>query len=154
MKRFRFSLESVRTLREQKEREAKRRYAAAVRVCDEIASRQHRIELELESCWAFAREQMIARTAALTLASTNAFADALEQRLQKVKDELRVSRQQLELAWQALLHATRDRDALDHYRDKLHRLHCRAEQSEEQKFLDELAGRSEPVLDLQPINPL
>jgi flagellar export protein FliJ len=78
MKRFRFALDSVRTLREQKEREAQQRYAAAIRDCEEAASRLRLLTLEVESCWGFLREQMVARTSAVALAHGRAYALALE----------------------------------------------------------------------------
>lgn len=142
MKRFRFPLESVRVLREQKEREARRQYAVTVRACQEVAGRLQAVELELESCWTFIREQLVARTSALALAHTNAYAGALQGRRMQAQAELRAAEQRVEKAWQALLLTRRDHDAMNHYRDKLLGVHRREERREEQKFLDELGGRS------------
>ena len=142
MKRFRFPLESVRTLREQKEREARQQYAATVRACNEVVSRLQIVNLELESCWIFVREQLVARTAALALAHASSYAGALEERQRKIQAELHAAQARVEAAWQALLCATRARETLDRYHDKLLRVHRREAQREEQKFLDELGGRA------------
>lgn len=141
MKRFRFALEPVLTLREQKEQQAQQGYARAVRACEEIASRLQALRLEMEACWMFLREELIAGTSALALAHTRAFVCALEEREKKLLAELQAAREKVQQAWQALLAATRDHDALENFRNKLFRSHQRDVGRAEQKFLDELAGR-------------
>jgi flagellar export protein FliJ len=142
MKRFRFALESVRTLREQKEREAQQRYAERVRACQAAATRLQVLELERESCWRLVREQVLARTTAQALAHSGAYAGAIEERRQQAQADLRAAQQRLEEAQAVLNRASRDHDGMKRHRDKLLRAHRRAEERGEQKFLDELGGRA------------
>lgn len=156
MKRFQFSLQPVLTLREQKEQQAQQVYAQAVRVCEDIASRIQLLRQEIEACWATEREELLAGTSALVLAQGHAFLCALEDRQKTLNAELKAARARAQQAWQALVVATRDRDALDHFRDKMFSAHQRNAAREEQKFLDELAGRmasgsrrQQPTLDME-----
>jgi flagellar export protein FliJ len=141
MKRFRFPLQSVHALREQKERAAQQRFADALRECEGAAARAQRISLQLESCWAVARADLRARTTTLDLARTSAYASLLEEHRKRATAEWHAAQRRVEDARQVLLRTTRDRDVLDHYRDKLLRIHQREARRDEQKQLDEVGGR-------------
>ena len=145
MKRFRFPLESVRALREHKEREAQQRYAAAIRASEEAARRLEVLSLELESCWSTLREQLVARTSAQALARGNAYAAVLEERRRQLTAALRTAQERVELTWRSLVAAARDRTMLDRYRQRLLQRHGGAVLREEQKTLDEIGCRRAAV---------
>jgi flagellar export protein FliJ len=140
MKRFRFPLESVRTLREHKEREAQQHYAAAIRASEEAARRLQVLTLEMESCWGALREQLVALTSVAALAHGQAYAAVLEERRRHLAAALLTARERVEQAWRSLAGAARDRSALEHYRTRLLLRHRGAAQMEEQKHLDEVGG--------------
>jgi flagellar export protein FliJ len=139
MKPFRFSLQPLRVLREQTERTAQQRYAEALRDCEAAAARVEAAGTELANAWKRLRQQLTAGLTANDLMSARAWINVLEFRLRERTNELEAARQVVDAAWQELMHATRDREALDHFHDKRRRQYDRAVLQEEQKNLDELA---------------
>jgi flagellar FliJ protein len=139
MKPFHFSLQSLRILREQQERSAQQQYAAALRACEEAAARVQAASAELTACWTKLRDKMAAGVAGLELLRARAWCNVLELRLKERAADLEQARLAVDAAWKAMLQATRNREALDRYRDKRRAAHDRQAQREEQKNLDELA---------------
>jgi flagellar export protein FliJ len=141
MKRFRFPLESVRVVREQRERQAMQNYAAAIRAAEAVARRLQALNGRLEECRVYLRGQLAAGSSGRGLAHTRAFVSLLEEGQQKLEIERRAAQAQLQQAWRVLLAATRDCQALDRYHDRLLRVHLGHQAREEQKTLDELGAR-------------
>jgi flagellar export protein FliJ len=149
MKPFRFSLQPLRVLREQKEQTAQQRYAEALRVCETAAERVRIASNELAANWKLLRDTMSAGVTGLDLLRTRAWCNVLELRLKERTGILEKARLAVDAVWREMMNATRDREALDHYYDKCRRAHDRVTQREEQKRLDELAlrpGRTPSVL--------
>jgi len=139
MKPFQFSLQPLRVLREQQERTAQQAYATALRVCQEAAARVQAASSELTACWTKLRDKMCAGVVGLELLRARAWCNVLELRLKERATALEQARLAVDGAWKAMLQATRDREALDRYREKRRASHQRQAQREEQKQLDELA---------------
>jgi flagellar export protein FliJ len=141
MKRFRFTLESVRTLREHKLREAQLHYAGALRACEEVSRRLQQLDQELEGCWELLRQELASHTPAQALARTSAYGRLLEERRKGVQAQWQAAQQRAAQAAQGLALATRDCEALVHYRAKLFRVHTLGLHKEEQKLLDDIGVR-------------
>jgi flagellar export protein FliJ len=139
MKPFQFSLQPLRILREQQERAAQQAYAGALRVCEEAAARVQSASAELTACWTTLRDKMSAGVVGLELLRARAWCNVLELRLKERAAALEQARLGVDAAWKAMLQATREREALDRYRDKRRATYERQQQREEQKSLDELA---------------
>lgn len=141
MKSFRFPLQSLRVLREQKEQTAQKHYAEVLRACEDAAARVKAAGDELSASWNALGQELAAGVTAMELLRTRAWCNALELRLKERTGLLEQARLAVDKVWQEMLNATRDREALDRYYKKNRRAHDRKVQVEEQKQLDELAMR-------------
>ena len=142
MKSFRFPLQSLRVLREQKEQAAQKHYAEVLRACEDAAARVKAAGEELSASWTTLGKELGAGVTAMELLRTRAWCNALELRLKERTSVLEQARLAVDAVWQEMLNATRDREALDRYYKKSRRSHDRKAQSEEQKQMDELAMRT------------
>lgn len=141
MKSFRFPLQSLRVLREQKEQTAQKHYAEVLRACEDAAARVKAAGDELSASWNALGQELAAGVTAMELLRTRAWCNALELRLKERTGLLEQARLAVDKVWQEMLNATRDREALDRYYKKNRLAHDRKVQVEEQKQLDELAMR-------------
>lgn len=141
MKTFRFPLQSLRVLREQKEQAAQKHYAEVLRACEDAAARVKAASDELSASWNTLGQELAAGVTALELLRTRAWCNALELRLKERTTLLEKARLAVDTVWQEMLDATRDREALDRYYKKSRRAHDRKAQAAEQKQMDELAVR-------------
>jgi len=141
MKPFRFSLQSIRVLREQRERDAQQRFGKAMRICEEAAFQLQQASDELAAGWDSLCRELAAGVAAMKLLKVRAWCNVLEQRQKDRRARMLVARREMDEAWRDMMLATRDREALDRYHDKLRRKYDGAVQREEQKLLDELGVR-------------
>lgn len=139
MKPFRFSLQPLRVLREQKEQTTQQRYAQALRVCEQAAALVQSTSEELHDYWSTVGREIAAGVDGAQLLRARAWCNALEIRLKDRTATLEGARQQAETVWKELMQATRDREALDRFHHKRRHAHDRELQREEQKNLDELA---------------
>jgi flagellar export protein FliJ len=139
MKPFRFSLQSLRVLREQKEQEAQKRYADALRACETAAARVQAASEELTGCWQTLSKKLSSGVAATELLRARAWCNVLELRLRERATILEQARFAVDAVWHEMLLASRERESLDRLHDKKRRAHDREAQRLEQKTLDELA---------------
>ncbi len=139
MKLFKFPLESLRTLRQQKARIAQQHYARALAACDAAGAQLQRAEQELAAAWEQLVIQMSEGAAAAQILGRRNWCATLENRRHELQAALVEARRAAGTALQAMLAAVRNREALDRFRDKARRAHARATQREEQKNFDELA---------------
>jgi len=153
MKPFRFSLQSIRVLREQREREAQQRFAAAMRVCEAAALQLQMASDELASGWTALCDELAVGVTATQLLRTRAWCSVLELRQKECNAALARARRLMDDAWRAMTLCTRDRETLDRYHDKRRRAHEREANREEQKHLDELGIRRAAVPSLLPTSP-
>lgn len=139
MKPFRFSLQSLRALRQQHEQAVRERYAEKLRACEEAAARVQAASVELTSCWRTLSEKLGSGVTGHELLRTRAWCNVLELRVKERAAALEEARHAVDAVWQELLVATRDREILDRFYKKRHAAYVREAQREEQKTLDEVA---------------
>lgn len=139
MKAFRFPLQPLRIIREQKEREAQQRYAATLRACEEAAARVEAASVELTACWKTLRDHLTSGVAATELLRARAWCNVLELRMKERTTALETARHAVDAMWKEMMGASRDREALDRFHEKRRRAYDRDVQREHQKELDELA---------------
>jgi flagellar export protein FliJ len=150
MKPFRFSLQSLRVLRQHKERNAQQRFAEAMRVCEEAAFQLQEASDELAAGWTSLCEELAGGVSATRLLRTRSWCNVLEARQKDRAEALRSVRSAMDAAWREMMLATRDREALDRHHDKCRRAYERDAQREEQKRLDEIGIRRATVPELLP----
>lgn len=139
MKPFRFPLQTLRTLRQHKEEEAREKYAKTLRACEAAAAQVQAASVELTGCWKALCEKLAAGVAGDDLLRARAWCNVLELRVKERANALEQARHAVDGVWNELMEATRERETLDRFHDKRRRAYDRAEQREEQKALDELA---------------
>jgi flagellar export protein FliJ len=148
MKPFRFTLQSVRVIRERKEQAAQERYAAVLRE-HELATKQlEQANVQLAAGWEDLCQQVSLGAVASELRRARAWCAALETRQKERAAELQKARYTLDAASRELMVATRDRQAMDRLYDKHRAAHQLEAQREEQKILDEMGLRSKFGSDL------
>jgi flagellar export protein FliJ len=141
MKAFRFSLQSVRVIRERKEQVSQIAYADALRAHEAALERWQRASDALALGWEALCQQLSAGATATELRRARSWCSTLEARQNESAAELRRAKDALDTASRALMNAARDRQALDRLHDKCRRAYDRDAQREEQKRLDELGLR-------------
>lgn len=139
MKSFHFSLSALSVLREQQEQAAQKKYAEALRFCEEAAVRVQAASQELRACWRELTAKLSAGVSAVEFLRARAWCNVLELRLKERTNALEQARLKVDAVWQEMLAATRDRESLDRFHQKKRRAYDRQVQQAEQKELDELA---------------
>ena len=142
MKPFRFPLESLRVLRQQKEGIAQRHYAKMLAACDRAETHLQAAVAELAAGWKSLVHELANGAAAGEIMGVRMWCMALELRRNERQAALEEARRAAAKAFQEMLAAVREREALDHFHDKSRRAHDRAVQREEQKNFDEMAVQS------------
>jgi len=138
MKSFRFALQPLQLLREQKERVMQKRYVEALRASDEAAARLDAGTRELSAAWVALYEEVAGGITMDRLRQIRAWCSGLERRCEELTTALKSAQRAAQQAWREMALATRDREALDRLREKRRRAYDRAVQRDEQKQLDEM----------------
>jgi len=146
MKPFRFPLQVLRTLREQKEQAAQQHFAKALAASEAAAKRMHDNVRELEACWDLIKSSIQSAASGAEIARLRDFEGLLEQRHVELEGEWRVAATATEQAAAEMRAAMRDRKALEQLYERRRRAHELGVAREEQKALDELAGRNSTSL--------
>jgi flagellar export protein FliJ len=154
MKAFNFPLESLRTLRKQRERAAQQRYARALTVCDGAARVLQLAEEELKTGHAMLVGELEAGTTASRILQLRTWCTVLEIRRQECTAALAEAKRAATDALRLLTAAAREREALDRFHEKAHTQWQRAFQADEQKMFDELAVQRQaaPALEKTCLN--
>lgn len=142
MKPFRFPLESLRVLRKQKENLAQQHYANALTACDRAETDLQKTVAELTAGWDSLSQELANGIVAGKIIGTRTWWLVLEIRRNEHKAALDEAHHAAGKAFQEMLAAVRDREALDRFHDKSRRAHDCEAQREEQKNFDEMAVQS------------
>jgi flagellar export protein FliJ len=153
MKPFRFSLQSIRVLRQQKERNAQQLFAEAMRACEEAAFQLQEASDELAAGWSSLCEELSLGVTATRLLRTQSWCNLLEARQRERSAALQTAQRAMDAAWREMRLATRDRETLDRHHAKCRLAYDRAAQREEQKRLDELGIRRATIPGLLSSSP-
>jgi flagellar export protein FliJ len=139
MKAFNFPLESLRTLRKQRERAAQQRYARALTVCDGAARVLQLAEEELKTGHAMLVGELEAGTTASRILQLRTWCTVLEIRRNECSAAFAEAKRNANDAFRLMTAAAREREALDRFHEKARTLWQREFHADEQKMFDELA---------------
>ena len=139
MKAFHFPLESLRTLRKQRENAAQQSYARALAVCDGATRVLELAEDELAASHALLAKELTGGSMAERIVSLRTWCTVLEIRRNECAATLAEARRNAGEAFRVMTVAVREREALDRFHEKSQRQWQRAFYAEEQKMFDELA---------------
>lgn len=141
MKRFRFSLQAVRVLREREERSAREYFAHAVQARQNASLAVENSRSELD---AGRRELLALQTKGASIGAIRwslAHCGEREQQLLQNRNTLASAERQATDAWNKLLDARRQLDVVEKFYDRRREDYDRELRREEQKQLDEMSGR-------------
>ncbi len=152
MKAFNFPLESLRTLRKQRENVAQQCYARALAACDHARQLLQLADAKLRAGHAALVTELKAGAQAGRIVSLRTWCGVLEIRRNECAAAVEEARRNANDAFQQLTTAVRERESLDHFYDKSERVWQRAAAAEEQKMFDELAvQRQQPSIFESPL---
>jgi flagellar export protein FliJ len=141
MKPFRFTLEPLRVVRERQEREALERYGLALMEVNRCKAEVARIEREMQWLQDESKLRLLKGSLSALIVQQQLYGTHLEECRKKALAEVADSEAKAKKAMQEMLLARREREIVDKFREKQRALYDRAMTLEEQKLLDELAGR-------------
>jgi flagellar export protein FliJ len=154
MKRFRFSLKAVLTLRQRQERLALETYSQTLTRRHEAQGRLTSVERDLENAWTELREYQQGDASAYELAAASNFCEFQDERRLQAVEALRDAQKAVDAAWKQLVFARQRREAVEKYRQRQHAVHRHTAQCEDQKLLDELAQRRAGIIGAWSLNVL
>ena len=141
MKPFRFSLEVLRTVRERQERSAMEKYARAT-IARQKAMDGLRAALNaVDTAWSELQKRVALGSPAGEVSRDRLHCQELEARQKLCESSLRKTEEEVDSAWRGWVFARQQRETVDRVREIQKTDHDKWLQQEEQKLLDEMAGR-------------
>ncbi|MBI5799099.1 MAG: flagellar FliJ family protein [Verrucomicrobia bacterium] len=140
MKAFKFTLEAVRTLRARQEKIALEQYGKSVQTRDQAIAFLWKTREELEKIFEQRRQQAGGAVAG-SLAQLEKWSKEVAAREKECLQNVQLANMRVETTWQELIAARKDREIVEKYLDRQRESYERSLDREEQKALDELAGR-------------
>jgi flagellar export protein FliJ len=144
MKAFHFPLESLRTLRQQREQAAQQQYSRALVLCDSATRGLQLAGDELQAGRQLLTGELAAGATAARIVNLRTWCTVLEIRRNECAAALAEARRHAGEAFRLMTTAIREREALDRFHDKSLGLWQRAFNAAEQKMFDELAVQRQP----------
>lgn len=141
MKRYQFPLESLRRLREQREEAAQQRHAKALAACRTAAEQLEAASTRLAEARDWFSLVLAEKLEAGKLMNVRAWCTALEIKQREHFKALNDARRVADETLREMMVATRDREALDRYRERTRRAYEYEVRREEQKIADEMAAQ-------------
>ncbi len=133
MRRFRFDLEGIRTLREHREREQRFRLAGITAECNRLEQEAERLEQERRSVGATRMETIG------DLRARETYLGRLSERIADLRRRRRELEPKRREAQEAFLEARKERSALESVRETRERAHYKEERRREGHELDDIA---------------
>lgn len=141
MKRFIFRLQAVLTLRQRSEQEALEAYAHAMRQHQAATEVLKQCEMELSDARRQWLHDMADGCPAIHAAQVLAYCHSIEERRTEFQSALDRSAAELSLASQRMLSTRQQREAVEQFMERQRAQHEQDVRIEEQKLMEELAGR-------------
>jgi len=151
MKRFQFTLQALRTLRERQEQLSLQTYAKALQTWESARGKVAELQKELEAGWEEFRRQATGTCTASDMARMRAYCHALEQRKQVLEHAVKVARNKADHAFSSLLAARQARAVVDKFHEHQSCAHRRERQRHDQRALDEMVNHQDALLALPSV---
>ena len=155
MKKFRFTLQAVRTLRQRAEQVALEHYAQALLAHRQALDKLEAVQRELQSLWAQWQEKLSGGLPAIQLAQLQAYVRTVQERQQEGEKAVAASLRRVNHQSKELLRARQQREVVERHFEQRKQRYDRELEAAEQKLLDELAGQgglAQTLLNCQPHN--
>lgn len=139
MKRFRFSLQALRTLRLHQEQRALRLFGLAIAARAQATRDLEEARRHCDAGWQANRQSMNAGVTAAELVRLAAYCRTMEQLQRLAEANLSRAQRTVDERWEKLLIIRQQREAVDKYYQRLRGAYERHLSREEQKALDDMA---------------
>ena len=153
MKPFKYSMQAVRTLREQQEQTALHDYGRALRAAEQATEKLASVQQELEAVWAELQNRFADHGTAEDLARLQAYSQTVEQRRAEGERAVQIARHKVRENFVKLVAARQAAAVLDKHFENQKWHHQREQRRHEQKMLDDLAGRRNLLRAPPPVRP-
>lgn len=141
MKRCRFPLQALLTVRQRREQEALEQYAQALLERRRVFENLQALQQELARAWEQSRRLMQTGGCAAEVCRVHAYNRSLEQLRDEFTLALAHAERRVNAALHDMLRARRERELVERCRDKQQARHTREQDRRERRFLDEIAVR-------------
>ena len=145
MKRFRFTLQALHTLRQRQENVALEHYGAALLHRQDALRLLQRAENDLAQTWLDLQQHLQAGCDAALALQARSLCAAVEERRTRAHQDLGQAELDVQRTFAAMIEARRQREIVDKLHDRQLRAHEHAAAVTEHKLLDELALRRLPA---------
>ena len=139
MKRFRFSLQAVQTLRQRQEQVALQQYTETLVTRRAAEDQLRSARNDVTAAWSASREQLSSSVSADAIVQMRNFCRLREERHRHCETQLHEADKALELSWKRLVIARQRREAVEKFYRRQRRTHDYACEREAEKLLDEIA---------------
>ena len=139
MKRFRFSLHALHTLRQRQEQHALRQFGLALTARALAAHDLEEARHRCEAGWQASRQCMKAGLTASQLARLGAYCQVMEELRRQSESTLHRAQRTVDEKWEKLVTVRQQREAVDKYYQRQRSAYERQLSREEQKALDDMA---------------
>ena len=153
MKKFQFTLQALRTLRERQEQTARQGYAQALQAWEQARSKVRAVQQELAAAWTQVRQRTLENCPAGDLNRLRAYCQAVEQRKQICEHGEKAARHKVDHALTRLLAARQALAVVDKFHDRAQRRYDREAQRHEQHVLDEIVQHQDALATLLNLTP-
>lgn len=151
MRKFRFSLQAVLTVRQRQEQVALENYARALAEFQVTTQKTELADRQLTRAWGAMRREVTGGTTVEQFAWSQEYCHSMERELDKCHRELDTHRKRLEAQRQKVLSARRDREAVEKFEEAQRKKHDYEVRRQEEKAVEDLInGRQQVSGGLQP----
>ena len=142
MKRFKFNLQPVLVIREREERQAMEAYARALAEQRRLMAALYDAQRELGVAYSESRRRLLDGAPVAFIMQQQLYCAHLEERCKAAAQSSAAAEEKVKTAVQAMTIASQRREVVEKFRGNQRAAYDRALSIEEQKMLDEFAGRN------------
>lgn len=139
MRKFRFSLQAVFTVLQQREQVALEAYAGALAVRQRAVEKLSDAQRQCLEAWDFNRQRVVSGAPAALVMQAGQFCVLAKELQERRAEAVRCAQQAVDGTLGTLLEARRSREAVDKFRARQQERYNREIQRQEQKTIDDLA---------------
>jgi len=139
MKKFRFSLQAVLTVRQRQEQAALEQFSRAVAARQQAIGRLSEAKQACHEAWALSRARTAAGAAAIHLAQLHDYCLSMEDFQKQCELAVAAAQEVADQKWQKLVLARQAREAVDKFLERQRERYGRELQREEQKMFDDIS---------------
>ena len=139
MKKFRFSLQAVLTVRQRQEQTALEHFSKAIATRQLATDRLNEAKRECQGAWALSRARTAAGASAIHLVQLHDYCQNMEELQKECQRAVVAAQAVVDQKWEKLVTARQAREAVDKFLERQRERYDRELQREEQKMFDDVS---------------